>query len=103
MDLSGNKTSWLEGISYCIVSPTGIGDYWVLNGPMALMYYPSNLPGSPIIYKISSTTIEGKTYSDIQVVEDSANSVWWVKDIGIVKLTRTVNSETKTSFLLRKK
>ena len=77
--------------------------YWYFGDGNILMQYPSNLPGSPSVYKIPSATIEGNIYSEIQVVEAAPAVVWWVKGIGMVKLTRAVGTEIKTSLLLRKK
>jgi hypothetical protein len=107
VDLSGSKTTWLDASSYSVIN---YGDpnsnYWRfidLRSNISLMQYPSNFPGSPAIYKIASAAIEGNVYTDIQVVKATASEVWWVKTVGIVKLTRTVNSDIKTSLLLRKK
>jgi hypothetical protein len=104
VDLSGNKTLWLYANSSTNMSLADPNlSYWLYQDSLVLMQYPSNLPGSPSIYKIPSATIEGNVYADIMVVASNAGVVWWAKGIGIVKLSRFVNGNIQTSLLLRKK
>ena len=105
VDMSGNRSSWLYAHSSSNVTANSSNLlYWHLaSGFLTLMQFPSNFPGSPSIYKISSVTIEGNVYAEIMVVASNAGVVWWAKGIGIVKLSRFVNGNIQTSLLLRKK
>jgi hypothetical protein len=105
VDLSGNRIIWLYALSFSDVIPNNPNlPYWFFSSEgLILMQFPSNFPGSPSIYKIPSATIEGNVYSEIMVVASNSGVVWWVKGIGIVRLSRFVNGNIQTSLLLRKK
>ena len=94
VDLAGSKTLWLGAMSRGNISSNI--KVWELPG---LMQYPYTAPGSPVIYKIPTATIEGNNYSDILVEVGAFSSAWWVKGVGLIKLIYRGNTFT----LLRKK
>lgn len=108
VDASENKTVWLDAGSQSVISyGSNIDSYWILhdlfNG-IILMQYPSITPFSTTqVYKIQNISIEGNSYTDVQVIRAYDAAVWWAKGVGIVKMTYLKDNEIKTTLLLRKK
>jgi hypothetical protein len=108
VDPSENKTVWLDASSRSVIYfGSNIDSYWILEDlfkGITLMQYPSKTPFSTSqIHKIQNISIEGNTYTDVQVIGRDAAAIWWARGVGIVKMTYLKDNEIKTTLLLRKK